>query len=101
MSTNFKRRLQILLLVSLFSSAAYGIVPYNNEGEVNQVISDLGQVIIDNTTYELAPAATLHHSESNAPVIEQLEAGQSIGYLLLESDSEMLTEQITDIWLIE
>lgn len=101
MNTSFKKRLQILLFASLFSSAVYGIVPYNNQGEVNQVIRDLGQIIIDNTTYELAPAATLHHSESDAPVIEQLESGQSIGYLLLESESEMTTEQITDIWIIE
>lgn len=101
MSINFKKRLQILLFASLFSGAAYGIVPYNNQGEVQQVIRDLGQIIIDNTTYELAPTATLHHSESSAPVIEQIEAGQSIGYLLLESESEMPTEQITDVWIIE
>jgi len=95
------KRLQILFIATLFSSAVFAMVPYNNQGVVNRVIPELNQVIINNTVYELSPSAVIHHSESMANIFDQMQIGQPIGYLILETQPVVTPQQITDIWIIE
>ncbi len=96
-----KYSFKVLLLTLFFASTGNAMVPYNNQGVVNQMMPELNQIIINNTVYELAPSAVIHHTESAAPVFEQIQIGQPIGYLLLETETDLIPQQITDIWIIE